>query len=412
LNQQNLLPTVKSRQRSGRIDLLLSLACGVVIFSVFEQLILFPALPIGKTPPAALGLVTAIVFAFRVLPSYQPTNSAERWAVGLALITCFSFLATAPPGGFSYAVASFLSWFQSIVLFLIISYVAGRDVQSIKLLILSFIACGLSMVALSGAHEMGFGFIQLDESVERTGYEGVNLNRQAFVFALAGLVVGWSILEQPGLTVRGNVIRLFGFMVLVGGLFLTGSRTGFGAFCISLFALLIISGTNKLSLRVIAAATLIMAIIAYLFIATSILGDRLTETIEDGDYGHRDELAIAAWELVTERPWFGYGPIASVLLGKATGRNKPIDAHNAHLQIMIKFGIPPYLVWLFMMLSLTRQALLLRNEKTGRLALVIILSMFAYSFTGSLGSSNYFWIALGILTGAFRLKSYSLVRGV
>lgn len=376
--------------------MLLVPACATILLIVFDQYQVFPANPIGRTPPALCAAVLLFIFIARALPRFKFQSRPEKWIAAFLVGSGVAYSATIEGNRTDATIAGYLDLLQPIILFLMLAYIAGQTKRGATMMLFSFIGCALLMMAFSDAYSSGFG-----SGGDRVGYEGQNLNRQAFIFGCSALSMAWIFLEVQAVKGFNQLIVGGLFAMMTAGMLLTGSRTGVAAFGVGFTTLVLLSGRNRFSARVVIGSAITCCVAVVMILNSEVLLSRISRTLAGQDYGKRDTLLVLAWQTSLESPIVGYGPFASGVLGKAAGK-EIIDAHNAHFQVILKAGYPVYLIWLGFMLSTSFMAWKYRRYGVGRLSVAALLFVWTYSLAGSLVSSNFYWIVMALIIGGIR----------
>ena len=376
-----------------RLAFLLFFACVTVCSSPLLGVSILPSAPVGKTPFAICGLLLFGLFVLVGLPNYRPVSTTEKSMICFVLLGGFSYLFTLQAMGLGDSLKSYFSWVQAIVLFLILSFIASKNLYSTRCLMRAFCFAGVLIPILT------FLFPSAVSTQDRSGFEALNLNSQAFVLAIVTLFMVFDLLANESIIFASRKTNYIVFAISSLALLATGSRSAFVAFVITAVLMATFFGIARLNIRALAACLVLASAFVVFTIQSGTTTNRITNTIEEGDYGHRDTIALKSLELIAEKPLFGWGPYASYQLGQRLESDKRRDAHNAHLQVMLKSGIPAYLVWLFGLLALAKSSFRTFHLESSRLVIAILAFGFLTSLTGSLVSNQFFWIVLSILVG-------------
>lgn len=394
--------------RSNKSDpLLVFFACVVILLSVFENLVVFPGIPLGKTPPAMAAAFLLLLFVAKALPRYKLQSGLEKWVVAFVATSGISFFMSMSDKSYIAGLAGVLSWIQPMILFFMWTFIASQSEKASKYMLFSFVGSGLLLILLGA---IGADTSQFEESQGRAGYDGVNLNRQAYVYSCTALAMCWIFLEAKAVTGLKLLLVVGLFAVLTVGLVMSGSRTGVGAFGVSFISLILLSGRNRFSGRLVVGSAIAVAIASGVLVYRGdVILNRISRTMEGQDYGYRDILILASWELSKNSPLFGYGPYAYGILGEAVGKER-IDAHNAHFQVVLQVGYPVYVIWIGFMLSTMFFVWKYRMYPIARLCVVTMVFLFCFSLGSSLASDLGYWITMSLIIGGMQATVLKQVR--
>jgi hypothetical protein len=394
---------ISAGSRTRSINWLLLIPAALTVATIiFDRYLLLPGFPLLKTPPAIFAALLCGTFLLRGITSYKVAVKPERWLLLFLLGSTVSYLCTFDRSLPYACLAGYADWIQPIVLSIVLTFVARQHPTSTTLLVMCFGFSATLLLTLSGLADNSFG-----QSDQRVGYEGINLNRQAFILGINSIACAWLFFERPLLTGFKKPLSIVFFFAFLLGMLLTGSRTGLVAFAAGFALLVYLSGRHKLSFQVVISALVALSVAVILVMNSGTALERLSKVLTGDDLGWRDKLVAIAWQTSLKSPLVGYGPFANVILGGELGL-EIIDAHNAHFQVILRVGYPVYLTWLAFMLSTSWLAYRLKSHSEARLSLAILGFMWVFSLGGSLVSSNYYWVVMSLIVGG--LQSHVLQR--
>jgi O-antigen ligase len=382
-------------------NFIFSIAVMMFLLSFLEGVVV-TNIPLLRTPPAFVAAALVATFLLSKQIRSEVFRGPVRYLLLFALLCFASYclqLVVNASASFETQIFSYLSLVQPIVLLFVLLHLIKSRRDS-ALFFSAFCIMSLTMVFsakfLEGWNEDLVG--------ARFGFSDVNLNRQAYVYAIASLIFIWALFELRERKTR--VIRyLSGFFLFITltALALTASRTGFLAFLGGIVAFLLITPQRLGPQRLIVSGVVFLIILWLSLADADLLFQRFRSITETGHTGLRDVLIKASWELSLEKPFLGFGSSATAELGSYLGRLGPIDAHNAHFQIILRAGYPVYFIWLAFMISVFKLAWGLRAQAEARLALILLFATFAFSGTGSLVSSLFYWLVMTCVLGLLRV---------
>lgn len=387
-------PVLWKRQR--RPTSLLVVAGLLVFLVVFDQMAILGNLPFIKNPAAAAGLILLGLFALKRLKYFRLRQGPQLWAVAFLLSTfviqCLRFAETG-----DFALPNYMQWVQPLILFIILTDLC-KDPRALAYLWLGFLGA-VGFMALTGV--MGFEALTGGSSGQlgtRSGFEGANLNNQAYWYGLGLVTLAWILIERWPRLRKGEVLIVAGAALLAIALLKTGSRGGVLAAVIGISVMLALS-LRKRNFSAFVSLVPLLAGASFWLVATSeVVVNRFGALLAGDDDGGRMSIWGPALELVTEHPWLGVGPEFAELLGaareNATGRN--ISSHNSYLQVALAFGIPALMLWLTLIGSVLLRCWRAQKNPIGALLFALAVSSLAYGISADLSFNKYFWVLLAI----------------
>ena len=394
--------------RQSKITIIL-IAC--VIFATLFENQTITAIQFIRTPFAIAGIVLAIYFVFSSRGKLSVALGPESWAVFM----CFGFaflsllhLLIYPDMELTGVLKHYFYIIQPVILFLVLSALSRRS-QSEMFNWFVFVAMAAVMAITSVATSSGGWFGGLEA---RGGYEGVNLNRQAYAYVLSIMTLIWLMLKYPKSITKRHVAR---FVVLVSFVLLTlaflraGSR---GAFLVLLagVALIFLSEIRK---KTIPAYVVIFAPVVIVFglllTETGLILERMEAALSGQSTGMRDVLMEAAVSLSAERPILGHSYQYFDRLGLMVFESsRRIDVHNGIFQLVLSFGYVGLLLWFGFLMSVFRRLWSHRGQPAARLFLVLFCTNMIFMLIGSLLTNIYFWLFLGSAVNAHHINGSPL----
>lgn len=373
--------------------ILLVLAGAVMALSIFDWVAL-SEFPFMRTPAAVAAIMLIVIFTITRLPTMQLKKGPMRWAIGfLFLSAVIELIRVLLPAslGIGLQIAHYLQWAQPVILFLIIMALS-EDSRAFKYIWGAVVVAGFFMSLM-----VYFKVPLFSESLgDRYGFSGINLNAQAYWYALTATTLMWFLLIQwPRIRWRqiGLIVCFFSvFLALLG----TASRSGFLALIAGL-SILLFAFLNKKNISVYFTLIPIIIVLAISMVLNNALVlDRLEQvTTNEEQADTRIELLEAAWPKIKQSPWIGYGPRYTAVLGEQIGRER-IAAHNTYSQILMTFGIPGLFFWLAIVFSISHRVWKLRHEPVGALFLALLACTLIFSLVGDLGYRRITWVLFAL----------------
>jgi O-antigen ligase len=192
----------------------------------------------------------------------------------------------------------------------------------------------------------------------------------------------------------------------------TGSRGAVVAFIAGAFVYLMpYYKTTKGAISAAVLAVTCVVAVVYIIADNAELVARWQEAYYDRNFSERENIFGATMEMVSERPIFGWGPIAATYqLGFLGGGWDPMDTHNLFLYLLAEVGlvgIIPFLVGLYYCF---RSAWKARHGNMGLLPLALLVT----TLFGNLSGNNLLWkpqwLVLALATASGSTLSRKLSR--
>lgn len=390
---------------SAKRPILLLILLGLAaFFAIFDEVIALSSIPFLRNPAALTTALALGLWVWYRRHGVPIPHGAMRWIIAFLLYTAVvESLRTVWTDNTEWF--RYLQWVQVLAL-AIITIDLARD-QRVFVYVWGGIMAAITFMAVATVTALP-GFTADLEG--RVGFAGVNLNTQGYWYALAAVTFVWWVLRRWPRFGWEGAGALLATSIVVFALLQTASRSALIALVVGLAVVLIVSLRAKnLSayLTVVPAALLLLGF----FIAdATVLQDRFTEALVEGDYGARGSIAEHALDLVAERPWFGHGPSFLVLLGEARTRSlvllgearytsRAISSHNSFFQVALTFGLPALLLWLGIVTSaLARswRSYASKPDGVGGLMLSLIALSMVFAIVGDLGFNKYFWTMIAL----------------
>lgn len=196
----------------------------------------------------------------------------------------------------------------------------------------------------------------------------------------------------------------------------TGSRGGL--LCVIAGLLVYVFRGDTWGRRVVNAVVGTAALTAFAWTAlqSDVMRSRLELSAEKGDLAGRERIYPAAWQMFTERPMLGWGPIdnqAEIARRVEWQADETRDAHNLVLELLTTTGIVGTIPFLIGLALCVRAAWRARNGVLGRLPLAMLATVFMGCVSGTWIVAKVLWLALAIslAAGAYWAAPPPTVRG-
>ena len=230
----------------------------------------------------------------------------------------------------------------------------------------------------------------------RTTAFGANANEMAGIMAIAVLILVNFRVKK----VFKHFLSKILFPVLTLPLLLiivkTGSRTGALALVCGFLVYFLPYWRSKRSMTVIIIAICGIGALLYL-IATNPHTMERWKQARTGDLSERDKTIPIALAMISERPIFGWHPVASAYeINARRGLKGSMDAHNLLLSMLAEVGVVgtiPFFVGLWLSF---RAAWMSRRGDLGLMPLSLLLAVLALHMGNPLVLWKPFWLVMGL----------------
>jgi hypothetical protein len=363
---------------------------GLVFLQFFEHVRFFP---VTLTKPVA-AVFLILVFANRTYwRKPGPAVICLASCAGVVVASSLWHLPDLDERLRSYAMSRVSSLMQMMVLlYATYCFCSKRDVS--YAFAWALVLGGLSVACLAAG---GYGLTT--GLPGRESFGGLDAN-------IAGSLVGFAIVAAVGLllqTRRVAVRVLACVLILAMASFLarTGSRGGFLATALAIFALLLASRRWQH----MAWLSVGGALVVWRIIAQEQTVERWRLFAETGDTSLRNVIFSDAFRLFLERPVFGRGEVNAYFdLGERFGRMMA-GHHNQILWSMNTGGIIAALLLLSGGFFVARSAFAARSRWSGRLALAYGVMLATVCMSVEYHNVKLMWIMLGYLASIPRLPN-------
>jgi O-antigen ligase len=182
----------------------------------------------------------------------------------------------------------------------------------------------------------------------------------------------------------------------------TGSRTGVAAFASGFVVYQLPYRHSRPRVTALLIAALGGLTLVYMVANSSIAASRWEQTLYEGNVAGRDKIALAALELMQERPLFGWQPIRFwYQLGDRVGLfGEMRDAHNLFLHLFLEVGVVGALPFLIGLGLCGRAAWRARWGNLGLLPLALLVTTLAANMANTDLVRKHLWIVLAFTLAA------------
>lgn len=376
---------------------LLVLASLFVLLSMLDHTVVLSGIPMLRNPAALAALLLVLCFFILAVKHLRITEVVQWWTLGFLVLTLLVELVRilVERGLPSAWLLNYLQWVQALVLFFILLDLV-KDPRAFPYLGISFLLAVLyisfSAVVTPEGYAVGDN--------QRLGYEGANLNRQGYWYAMATLALVWWLIERwPKLDLLNVLLfSLAGFEFYC--LLRSGSRAAFLGMLVGFLCLVTIGfRREKLSAYLTLLPVLILASFLVLLHNHFVL-ERLLLAWQGTQDGMRSSIFAAAWDLFLRSPFLGYGTEEFFkLLGNRLGEVR-LATHNSLLRVLLNFGILAGIVWMSLITSVVWRCWRVRNSPVGVLFLSLMALSIIYGSFDELQFNKFFWVMLALASQA------------
>lgn len=322
--------------------------------------------------PRALRYFGAYLFSFACLAILQQPEHTSFWI-----------------GNYNSLWATrLLTLIQMLVLF----WVAFNLFQDQRLIKGTFLALGMSCVLLS--------IIQISGRAPNAGIQGrvTALSQDANTL---GSVLSLGLLSLLGLAYGRNLsdgntglLAWVCFGIIASGIVITGSRGALLSLMVGIIALTARGGQSATRIKVGFIAVVTIACIVWASYEHAPLRDRWARAWNTGQFAGREQIIPEAWQMFTQKPLAGWGPVLNIVELGRRFEEPSIDTHNLYVWILTETGllggIPFFLgIWLCL-----RGAWRVRQGAEGSLPLAMLTCVLAVNMSLTWLSRKQFWLIL------------------
>ena len=291
-----------------------------------------------------------------------------------------------------------MSLFSCFTLFLLFLIHKKHDEKALFVCMFGY-ALGCSLMASMAMQGIG---VELDSTTMRYEFFGQNSNITGICLSISSIILIDVILYDKLHIGLFRYILFFLFIPIVPVLVMTGSRTSFLIFGISILTTIVLF-PSKTRWKKIILIIFVSALFTYglsVFIESdSILVERFVELSEEGDLSGRDEIWETLIPYVFDSPFWGYGDTGYVEVGRKTvglyetkGYLYGYSPHNVILELLLTSGIIGLTIWLFFWKMIIVNAWKSYKEKKEIVSIVLLLPIGACIFSGQILINSYAYL--------------------
>lgn len=373
---------------------LLVLSAALIFLVPFDNLATLSSFSLARNPAAVIGLMLSVAFVVKRLKFFRLGRGPTFWGFVYLLSTFVTQLLLSGTNR-EIEIVYYAQWVQPVILFLIMTDLC-KDPRSLAYICLAFFGALSTMALTSFMGLEGLTVVNIGQIGDRMGFSAVNLNRQAYWYALGLTVLVWIVLERKPRLRKVEMLVAAGAVLLALALLRTGSRGGLLAATTGIFVLLSLS-LRKRNLSALASLIPLLVLAGFWLASTNeIVVARFGALMAGTDDGSRMSIWLPALDLVAEKPWLGVGPGFADVLGDERGMGRNISSHNSYLQVTLAFGIPVFLIWVAFLTSIMVRCWRYRDTPIGALLFAMVAASLVNGISSDLGFNKYFWVLLAV----------------
>lgn len=219
---------------------------------------------------------------------------------------------------------------------------------------------------------------------------GQNPNLSAIILS-AGLI---TVLNLRPRILSWPVAAMIGYAIIQ-----TGSRGGLLCAAGGMLVLLWQGRTPWVRVRSVLIGLVGVAALVFGALQTPMLRNRMEAAATEGSLAGRERIYPAALDMISERPWLGWGPTENQYeIGKRIGEEKKDrrDAHNIFLELMSAtgfIGTIPFLIGLGLCFTAAWRA---RKDRYQMLPMALLMTVFIGCLSGTWIAAKVLWLAMAV----------------
>ncbi|MFN3652463.1 MAG: O-antigen ligase family protein [Armatimonadota bacterium] len=322
-----------------------------------------------RKPPAAFWFFAAYLYVSLVLGALQPRELRGE-IIRLSVV---------------HVQLTLLCW---------VAFNLMRRERIARTALLLFAAACTLLVVIQGVEIVTGG---LTSGSGRLTALGLHPNTMARILALGLLTLtsfGYALRQASSFL---RCAALIGFVLMGVSLVNTGSRGGLLALAAGLLVLALSAGDARTRVRMLAVVLVGMSFFVWLASRSEVTRARFEETLASGEMARRELIYPTAWQMVTERPLIGWGPVTcNYELGRRLQHpeEETKNAHNAVLFVLVATGLlgaVPFLLGSGLCLAAAWRS---RRGSYGMLPLAMTITVFIANMSGVWIYNKLHWLVM------------------
>lgn len=357
--------------------------------------------PLNTNGAFSISKLTGLIYFFSILPEINYFLSVKDLKVVLKPIWLFFALLTIVSllhiNFFSSSFFDF-SIFQNIVLLWILINHKRKEKNVLEEGMFSF---ALGSIVLSFCYFLGIG-VEYDIA-GRVSLFGGNSNSIGMQMCISIAIVILAVIQNQFELYRYRLILLACIPFMLKLLAESGSRVAFTSFVLMFSFGVILLKTKKTWYKIVAfvIGSIVFALMIQYILNSSILVNRLLQTVNEGDLAGRDEIWQELQPLILGNPLFGVGKTGYAEYSQKvfSGLKSP---HNVIIEILCYVGAFGFIAYFLFFIRVIK--LIFKSYKKTKILLppILIFPIFGFILSGQILTSKIGWI----------IFSYSIASGL
>jgi len=322
------------------------------------------------------------------------------------LVSCF-FVAEQfrPP-----AISLFFTQLQLFAVFWIATSLFFRNEEFVKKSCLAF-GIGCFILALCGLLNIGgISETTTERGMERLAIKGLNPNYIAYMLAMSvAILVGFSLTNS--FKKLWHKVFFVGLAVpQVMMILSSGSRGGFVVLMLGLLLYLTPVDLTRKRLVMMIGGAIVACAIAYVALLDPVVSGRLGTTVEKNHEESRNVIYYTAFQMVEERPIFGWGPKENeAKLGRRLGRWQ-MNSHNLYLQVLLQTGFVGGSLLIMAMVLCLHGAWSSRKSSFGLIPAAVMTIVLVMNFAHDFLPRKATWFGFALAAASLTVSSRYVPR--
>jgi O-antigen ligase len=232
---------------------------------------------------------------------------------------------------------------------------------------------------------------------------GINENFLGITFCISFFISLSVIFENRLKMGKARYLLILLLPIFFGLMIKTGSRVAFISFLMcSLYYLYNINAISRGKKFILSSALVFFSLIFFLlFLRNSTVGDRLNDSIEQGDLSSRDLIWLNIFDIVSNNFFFGVGKTGynaeiTEVFGEVT------SPHNVFIESFCYTGLFGFMIFFFFLINVFRRGLFRNGHNPQILPGLLLIPLFGILLSGQLFEVKLGWLLIAYVVGSTR----------
>jgi O-antigen ligase len=247
----------------------------------------------------------------------------------------------------------------------------------------------------------------MESDTARTTAFGFQTNTLAMLLTLGVLAFLGATLGRSKAILKHPLIAWPGILLICATILATGSRSGLLALVAGLMAFALKKSNFLGYLRMGLVVSLGLGLVGFVGYQSEMVRVRFEKSVQEGNLAGRESIYPICVQMISERPWLGWGPLANTYEVASRLRNQRVarkDSHNFLLHLLTTTGLMGTIPFMAGTLMCVGAAWRSRSGPHGAAPFAMLVSAFVYILGHTWIDSKLAWLIL-----AYALASASLV---